>query len=158
MKRFQQGLGMITAIIILVILASLAAAIATFGSTQQLTSAQDVLSVRAWQAAKAGNEWGLFTALNAGNGWTSGLACTPSATPGIPGAQQSRVINLNAELGFSVTVTCSATTFNDGQLPGGPPVVAKTLTLYTLVSTASNGSSVASPGYVERTRVVIAEQ
>ena len=66
MKHFQQGLGMITAIIILVILASLAGAMATFGTTQQLTSAQDVMSVKAWQAAKAGNEWGLYMALNSG--------------------------------------------------------------------------------------------
>jgi MSHA biogenesis protein MshP len=155
MKRYQQGLGMVTAIIILVILASLASALATFGSTQQMTSAQDVLSVRAWQAAKAGNEWGLHAALNAGTGWLSGSACTPSATVGTVGAQQTRAINLNAELGFSVTVTCSATTFNEGQLSGG---AARTVTLYTITSTATNGTAVTSPGYVERTRVVIAEQ
>jgi MSHA biogenesis protein MshP len=155
MKRYQQGLGMITAIIILVILASLAAAIASFGSTQQMTSAQDVLSVRAWQAAKAGNEWGLFSALNAGTGWTGGAACTPSGTVGTAGTTRTRAIDLNAELGFTVTVSCSATTFNEGQLSGGG---ARTITLYTITSTATNGTAVTSPGYVERTRVVIAEQ
>ena len=147
MKRFQQGLGMIAAIIILVILASLAGAMATFGTTQQLTSAQDVMSVRAWQAAKAGNEWGLYMALTPGVGWASGVACTPSATP------QTKVIDLTTDLGFSVTVTCAATKFNEGE---DPPGVAKEVTLYTITSTATNGAPVTSPGYVERRRVVIA--
>lgn len=157
MKRYQQGLGMITAIMILVILAALAGAITVFGSTQQVTSAQDVLSVRAWQAARAGNEWGLFMALNSGTGWTSGAACAPSGVVATPGVLQTRSINLAAELGFTVTVTCSATRFNEGETPGSPGV-AKTVTLYTISSQAVNGADVTAPGYVERTRVVVAEQ
>lgn len=156
MKRYQQGLGMITAIIILVILAALAAAIAVFSSTQHLTSAQDVLSARAWQAARAGNEWGLFMARNAGTGWASGTACAPSAVAGTPGVAQTRAINLNAQLGFTVTVTCVATFFNEGESSVAPGV-PKTVALYTITSQASNGANVTSPTYVERTRVVIAE-
>ncbi len=60
----QSGFGAIAAIMILVMLAALAAALTRLGSTQQLTSAQDTLSARAWQAAKAGNEWGLYQALH----------------------------------------------------------------------------------------------
>jgi MSHA biogenesis protein MshP len=153
MKHFQQGLGMITAIIILVILASLAGAMATFGTTQQLTSAQDILSVKAWQAAKAGNEWGLYMALTPGTGWASGAACTPSGTVGTPGSEQTKSIDLTTELGFSVAVTCSATKFNEGETA---PAVAKEVTIFTITSKASNGASVTSPGYVERSRVVIA--
>ena len=167
MKCFQRGLGMITAIIILVIMAALAGAMITFGSTQQLTSAQDVMSVRAWQAAKVGNEWGLYMALNAGTGWTSGLACTPSATVGTSGTEQTKSIDLTSDLGFSVTVTCSATRFNNGQCAEADPdplcVVdpdptydVKTITFYTISSTAKNGASASAPGYVERQRVVIA--
>lgn len=144
---------MITAIIILVIMASLAGAMATFGTTQQLTSAQDVMSVKAWQAAKAGNEWGLYMALTPGTGWASGVACTPSGTVGTPGTQQTKTIDLSAELGFSVAVTCSATKFNEGE---AAPSVAKEVTLHTITSKATNSASVTSPGYVERTRVVIA--
>ena len=59
----QHGFGAIAAIVVLVILAVLAAAIVSIGSTQQMTSAQDVLSARAWQGARAGNEWGLYQAL-----------------------------------------------------------------------------------------------
>lgn len=154
MKRFQHGLGIIAAIMILVILASLASAMATFGTTQQLTSAQDVLSVKGWQAAKAGNEWGLYMALTSGTAWASTTACTPSTTLGTAGTEQTKTIDLSAELGFSVVVTCSATKFNEGETDPG---VAKEVTLYTIKSTASNGASVASPGYVERSRTVIAE-
>lgn len=156
MKRLQRGLGMITAIIILVILAALAGAMASFGTIQQLSSAQDILSARAWQAAKAGNEWGLYMALNSGTGWASGAACTPSGTLGTAGTLQTRVVDLAADFGFSVTVTCSATRFNEGENPG-PPVAARQIILYTITARAANGTVVTSPGYVERSRVVIAE-
>lgn len=62
--RRQTGFGAIAAILILVILAALAAALMRIGTGQQLGSVQDLLSARAWQAAKAGNEWGLYQALH----------------------------------------------------------------------------------------------
>lgn len=148
MKRSQQGLGMISAIIVLVVLASLAGAITTFGTAQQLTSAQDVMSVRAWQAAKAGNEWGLYTAFDDGTGWDGEVQCTPSATLGTAGATRTQTLDLMVEMGFSVTVNCSATRYKEGE---------ESLILYTITSTANNGASVASATYVERSRVVIAE-
>jgi MSHA biogenesis protein MshP len=154
--RYQRGLGMVAAIIVLVIMAALAGGMMTFGTAQQLTSTQDVLAVRAWQAAKIGNEWGLFSALNAGTGWTSGAACTPSPTVGTAGTTQVRTIDLAADLGFSVTVSCSATRFNEGEDPAMPPGTPLQITLYTITSIASNGLPVESPGYVERRRVVIA--
>ena len=162
MKRLQRGLGLITAIIILVILAALASAMTTFGTTQHLTSAQDVMAVRAWQAAKVGNEWGLYMALlpgGAGTGWDSGAACTPHATIiGTAGTTQTKTINLVSDLGFSVAVTCSATRFNEGEDPASTstPKGPLTITLYTISSIATNGTSVISPGYVERRRVIIA--
>lgn len=154
MKRDQQGLGMIAAIVILVILASLAGAMISFSTAQQWTSAQDVQSVKAWQAAKAGNEWGLYMALNSGSGWNGGAACTPAATVNVPGTQQTKGLDLTPELGFSVTVTCSATKFNEGEVHG-TPVTPKEIVLYTITSTASNSVSAASPAYVERSRVVM---
>lgn len=154
MKRGQQGLGMISAIIVLVILASLAGAITTFGTTQQLTSAQDVMSVRAWQAAKAGNEWGKYMALRGGTGWDGGVACTPSATLGAAGATRTQTLDLMAEMGFSVAVSCSATRYNEGEDSPGAP---RTVILYTISASANNGAPVASAAYVERNRTVIAE-
>ena len=154
LRNSQQGLGMISAIVVLVILASLAGAMMTFGTAQQLTTAQDVMSVKAWHAAKLGNEWGLYMALNAGTGWDGSTACVPSGTVGTPGTEQTRSIDLVAELGFTVTVTCSATQFNEGEHP--VTLAPNRIVLYTIASTAHNGGvSVMSPGYVERRRVVI---
>ena len=155
MKHSQRGLGMVTAIIILVVMASLASALATFGTTQQLTLAQDVMAAKAWQAAVAGNEWGLYMAQNAGTEWDSSAACTPSATVGSTGTTQTKTLDLTADLGFSVLVRCSATRFNEGENPDSPGTPVQ-VTLYTITSIASNGASVESPSYVERTRVVIA--
>jgi MSHA biogenesis protein MshP len=60
----QSGFGAIAAIMVLVLLAAFAAAIIRIGATQQQTSAQDVLSSRAWQAAKAGIDWGMYQAMH----------------------------------------------------------------------------------------------
>lgn len=58
--KCQRGFGAITAIIILVILASLGAAMVTLSSTQAIDSALDVSATRAWFAARSGIEWGAY--------------------------------------------------------------------------------------------------
>ena len=60
----QHGFGAIMAIVILVILALFGAAMVTVSIMHQTTSAQDLLAANAWQAARAGNEWGLYKARN----------------------------------------------------------------------------------------------
>ena len=147
MKRYmQRGFGAIMAIVVLVILAGLAAALVSFGVTQQLTSAQDILSARAWGAARAGNEWGLYQALRPGGIWT---ACSGA----------SQLLNLSAETGFWVMVTCDSTPYNGGESAPGTPQVVRA---YRIESTACNSAAcpdaagAISPGYVERKRQVIA--
>lgn len=56
----QRGFTLVTAIFVLVVLAALGAAIAVVSPGQQLGSALDVQGARAYQAARAGLEWGLF--------------------------------------------------------------------------------------------------
>lgn len=143
MKR-QQGFGAIAAIVVLVILALLAAAIVSVSTTQQVTSAQDVMSARAWQAARAGNEWGLYRALRDG-------ACA---------AISGTTLDLRADTGFNVTVSCDFWSYNEGEsVPGTPQV----LTVFRVVAVAcpaaacpAHDASVAGMGYVERRRVVLA--
>src|SRR5574343_519238 len=63
----------------------------------------DILSARAWQAARAGNEWGLFRALS-------------SATPADPWktcSAASANLDLSAESGFFVTVSCDSWLYNE---------------------------------------------
>jgi MSHA biogenesis protein MshP len=142
MKRRQTGFGAIAAIMILVILGSLAAAIVSLSTTQHISSAQDVLSAQAWQVASAGTEGGLFRALQNANcdtqTWASG--------------DYPR---------FKVTVACTASNYNDGETVPG---TARVLLVFRVVATACNGTAAACPddassaglGYVERQRVAIA--
>lgn len=142
----QRGFGAIAAIVILVLLAGLAGALVSLSATQQLTSAQDVLSARAALTARAGNEWGLHRAFK--GDWN---ACA--------GATES--LDLTADSGFWVTTRCDSWFYNEGEtLPG----MAKTVRVYRIHSVAcprapcpaTDAATVAAPGYVERTRTVIA--
>ena len=135
----QLGFGVIAAIVILVVLAGLAAALVSTSNTQHLSAAQDVLAARAWQAARAGNEWGLNQALpnNAG-------VCAASTT-----------LDLRADTGFFVTVSCRQFSFNEA---------GSNRIFFEITSTACpvNGcpsntpGTVATANYIERSRVVIA--
>jgi MSHA biogenesis protein MshP len=146
----QRGFGAIMAIVILVILASLAAAIVKFGSVQQATSAQDILSARAWQAAKAGNEWGLYQALQPAGIWN---VCA--------GATQT--LDLSAATGFWVTVTCNSTAYNEGETctPGCAQAQIRVFRIDAVACNSAAGCPAAAaiataPNYVERMREVIA--
>jgi MSHA biogenesis protein MshP len=138
----QRGLGVIAAIVVLVILASLAAAIVRFGAVAQSTSAQAVLAARASQAARAGTEWGLYQAFK--GSWTT---CS--------GASQT--LDLGTDLGFRVTVSCDSRSYNEGETAPG---TARTVRLYTIDAVACNSTTcpdntrATTPGYVERRRQV----
>lgn len=142
MRRDQHGLGAIAAIMILVILASLSAAIISFSTGQHMASAQDVLAARAWQVASAGTEGGLFRALRAA---TCDTETWVSA----------------ADPAFRVTVVCTPGIYNDGETVPG---TARELHRFHIVATACNGAAatcpdnamVASPGYIERQSVAVA--
>lgn len=148
--RRQQGFGAIAAIVILVILAVLAAAIVSVGTTQQMTSAQDVMSARAWQAARAGNEWGLFRALSTTTPADTWKTCS----------NLSQTLDLTTGTSFHVTVTCDSWPYNEGEsVPGAP----QTVRMYRITAVAcpaatcpASDASVAGAGYIERTRVVVA--
>jgi MSHA biogenesis protein MshP len=137
----QLGLGAIAAIVILVILAVLASAIISISTSQQTTSAQDVRSSKAWQAARAGNEWGLYQALR-------NNSCLASST-----------LNLSSETGFRVTVFCDSWLYEEVDANSG----TNTVRVYRIKSTACNANtcpatdaSVAGANYIERTRTVLA--
>lgn len=157
----QHGFGAIAAIVILVILAVLASAIISVGTTQQMTSAQDIMSARAWQAARAGNEWGLYQALK--GDWNEGAASDLCPAAGVlgQGAPVSQTLDLTADTGFYVTVTGDCWRYNEGETTPG---TAKTVRIYRIKTVAcplatcpaSDAAAVAGAGYVERTRVVLA--
>jgi MSHA biogenesis protein MshP len=145
----QRGIGVVAAIVVLVMLASLGAAVMRMTWTQQLTSAQDIMTARALQTANAGVEWGMYQALK---GTWAGAACTGSQT-----------LDLSGSSGFKVTVTCTtqATPYNEGQTESGGGVTSDvTLRIYQIDAVACNGTAASCPdnassanlNYVERRR------
>ncbi len=93
--RRSAGVGLITAIFLLVVLTGLGVAMVTVFSSQQASSALDVQGARAYQAARAGIEWGLFQKLR-----NNSCAATPSSFAMPAGTTLS---------GFVVTVSCTRT-------------------------------------------------
>jgi len=147
--RHMRGFGAIAAIMVLLILAALAAAIVSLGTTQQATLALDVMSARAWQAARAGNEYGLFRALSTTSPTDPWKTCN---------GQQS-TLDLRAETGFFVTVTCNSWLYNEGETAPDTPRTVRVFRIQSIacpVNPCSGINDASQPGYVERRRMAIA--
>jgi len=102
--RRQRGVGLVTAIFLLVVLAGLGVAMVSIFNAQQTGSNQDLQGARAYQAARAGLEWGLFQQLRNGR-------CDASKSFAMPAG--------STLAGFQVVVTCSppGTAPTDGSQP-----------------------------------------
>ena len=85
-----RGFAIVSAIFILVVLAALGAFIVSVSTSQQVGSALDIQGVRAYQAARAGIEWGLYRQLQI-NSCVGATSFSPTAS---------------TLSGFTVTVTC----------------------------------------------------
>lgn len=124
MRSAQHGFSIVSAIFLLVVLAALGAFMVTFSTVQHVTSAQDVRGAQAYQAARAGIEWGLYGALRT----MPAASCVASKV-------------LNDIPGFAVTVECtSSASYTEGVTP---------VTVYRITSTARSGA-VGGIGSVER--------
>jgi MSHA biogenesis protein MshP len=138
--RRLRGFGAIAALVVLLLLSSLAAAIVRLGWTSQTLSAQDMDTSRAVQTANAGIQWGLYQVLK-GGAWS---ACvTPTQT-----------LDLRSTTGFMVTVTCSYKDYSEGEKTDGSP---QSVRLYLVDATACNTNTTCpdnaragQPNYVER--------
>jgi MSHA biogenesis protein MshP len=117
----QRGFSIVSAIFLLVVLSVLGAFMATFSSVQHVSSALDVRGAQAYQAARAGIEWGTYRVLR-------NSSCAGSQV-------------LNDVPGFVVTVECVASGIYTEGVTG--------VTVYRITSTASSGT-VGGIGYVER--------
>lgn len=92
-RQRQRGLGLVTAVFLLVLLASLAVALLSISTSGAAASAQDVQGARAYQAARAGLEWGLYQNLR-----TPTRRCDAAYSFALPAG--------SSLAGFTVTVTC----------------------------------------------------
>lgn len=153
-NRFQAGIALASAIFLLVVLAGLGAIILTVGSLQQTSSARDVMGSKAFQAARAGIEWGAYKVMRQG---------TPAGTP--PGVcfttPTAFAMPAGTDLtGLTVSVECVRTTSNEGirssTAPSPPPPLSGVpLEFYLITATACNqppcpNKTSPGPGYVER--------
>ena len=126
-RKRQAGFSIISAVFLLVVLAALGAFMLTFSASQQATSAQDIQGSRAYQAARAGIEWGLYQVM---------IVNSPPACPAT-----TTLPSLTADLApFTVKVDCTATPFTEAGVGGNVFYVTSTATLGT----------VGSVGYIER--------
>ncbi|HKJ76730.1 MAG TPA: pilus assembly PilX N-terminal domain-containing protein [Gammaproteobacteria bacterium] len=124
-------MALVTAIFLLVVLAALGTYMATISSVQHSTSAYGVQGSRAYQAARAGIEWGAYRVLNDGDCG----AFPETIGEGDMGGTLSA---------FSVTVTCSG---------GGIEYDEKgdKFHIFTLTAEAeSPAGGYGRPGYVRR--------
>jgi MSHA biogenesis protein MshP len=94
------GVGLVTAIFLLVVLAGLGVAMVSLYTTQQASADLDLDGARAYQAARAGIEYGLFRRLR---GTCTADGCCPGA------ASQATLVmpNDGALRGFIVVVSCT---------------------------------------------------
>ncbi|HEX8610496.1 MAG TPA: pilus assembly PilX N-terminal domain-containing protein [Telluria sp.] len=120
--RRMQGVSLVTAIFLLVVLSGLAVAMVTLATTAQTSSMLDVQGTRAYLAARAGTEWGVFQVTRAKG---------PCTTLAGPLGTTTSTFALPADGGLAamtVTVVCTRSVDNATQLPR-----------YTVRSTACNG-------------------
>jgi MSHA biogenesis protein MshP len=149
----HRGFSVVAAIFLLVVLAVLAVIIASVTGIQQASSQLDVLSVRAYHAARAGMEWGAWQVLDPNN--TLNAANCTGGVAGAPVMSSCPALSTNLPaLGgslqpFAVTVTCTSVSTTEGN---------RDIRVFNVVATACNqptgGGVCPGPGtnadYVER--------
>jgi MSHA biogenesis protein MshP len=129
------GIGLVTAIFLLVVLSGLAVALVSLFTSQQVKSNLDEQGARAYQAARAGAEWALWQQAQ-----THHCPSSPTTFP-LPG---------NSSLSsFSVTVTCVQKDVSSG---GGQALPSYVITAVACNLPGSGGCPNPSnnPSYVQR--------
>ena len=125
----QSGFVIIAAIFLLVVIAAIGGFMLTIGALSNSSSGLDVEGAKAYQAARAGIEWGVFQKLR--------NSTCPATTSFTPGGTLST---------YTVSVTGTAMPYSE--------ITASTGSVCSIVSTACNrsGSCPGTPGdnYVER--------
>lgn len=119
----QRGVSVISAVFLLLLMASLAALMVSLTSTSHLNQAQDVGGTRAYLAARAGIEWGVYRMDpdGAATGTATGCAAAlPACFSGV----------LNAVPGHVVTVACVSDDYTESG-------VTRRIYKYTATATAA---------------------
>lgn len=130
-RLLESGFALPTAIFLLVILGALGAYMVSLSRTSHISSALDIQGGRAYQAARAGIEWGAWQVVD-----PQALQPSPTPCPASPTA-----LTLSGTLAaFTVNVSCTRTLATDG---------ADSVAIYQITSTATAGVA-GEVDYVER--------
>jgi MSHA biogenesis protein MshP len=141
-RRQQRGFGIATALFLLVVLGALTAYLVSLSTTQQKSSTFDLTGAQAFQAARAGVEWGAYELLrNGGGAFATGCdaagygAPIRQNLPALPGSLSA----------FTVSVDCGSAAFTEK---------SDTFRVYQLRATACSAPAVTGcPGIVGTTYV-----
>lgn len=138
-SRRQSGFLVIAAVFLVVVLAGLVAYLMTASTTSQAGSAADLNSARAYQAARAGIEWGAYQILRDPGGGTFKSGCEA-------GTATFDLTFGSTLASYTSRVTCTSASLSEG----GTAVRA-----YRIVSNACNdapcpNTTTTSATYVER--------
>ena len=143
-SHLERGFSLVTAIFLLVVIGGLGMFAVTLSTTQHQSMAMDVMGKRAYQAARAGIEWGAFQIVQ------SSVAAPPAGAGGFaalciatPTAYTSSAVTITAQAldSFTVQVACT----NGGSFTDGVPIQ-----VYMLTASAVYGGSPGDSDYVER--------
>lgn len=136
LPRRQRGVSLVAAIVVTLVLAGIGAYTMRSSTTQHAGAANDVLGVRAFQAARSGLEWAAYQVMQGdlSTGFCNG------------GTTTETISGLAGDLGgFSVAVNCARTDHSEAGVA---------VRMYSLIATACNRSAcpstTAESNYVER--------
>jgi MSHA biogenesis protein MshP len=110
-RRGQQGFLIIAAVFLVIVLAGLVAYLTTVSTSSQAASAADINSARAYQAARAGVEWGAYQILHTPAGAFK-TSCDAATNPLAPAKFDVTFGSTLAS--FTATVRCSSATLTEG--------------------------------------------
>ena len=146
-RKRTGGFSLISAIFLLVVVALLGAYVATLATSQHIGEALDVEGARAYQAARAGVDWGAFELLQAPASAFRTACEGVGATYATPISQP--LAGLAGTLsGFAVDVQCGSAITTEAGV---------NVRIYRLTVTASKGT-LGSLFYVERKLQAILER
>jgi MSHA biogenesis protein MshP len=126
-KKRSGGFSIIAAIFLVVVLGALGVYMVSITHVQHLTTAHSLQGSKAYQAAKAGIEWGIYRATNDG-----GCGAFPNT------------INYSSGglAGYQVTINCSVTNHQEQ---------SSTFNVFELSAAADSGNAFGTLGYAART-------
>lgn len=131
----QHGFGLVAAMFVIIIITAVITAMARLAETQNATNSMAIQQARAYQAARAGLEWGIYQAIT-----MAPSSCEPNASFSAAGFD-----------GFPITVKCEEVD------AGLITEENKAVTFYRITATAEYGNA-GSPDYAYRQLTAMVER